>query len=76
MTTVVLDSSCMVAAVCAWHVHHEATVSELEKRRRSRDRVAIAVPALLEAYSVLTRLPPSFRLSAAEAAHVLSANWG
>ena len=36
----------------------------------------IAAPALLEAYSVLTRLPPSFRLSPADSAHLLDANWG
>jgi len=75
MTMVILDSSCLIAAACDWHVHHEVTVADLERRRRDRHRFLIPVPALLEAYSVLTRLPPSFRLSPQDAAHVLHANW-
>ena len=76
MTVVVLDSSCLIAAACEWHVHHEVTVEDLERRRRDRDRFLVPAPALLEAYSVLTRLPPSFRLSPQDAAHVLHASWG
>jgi len=75
MTVVILDSSCLIAAACDWHVHHEATVEDIERRRRNRDRFLVPVPALLEAYSVLTRLPPAFRLSPEDAAHVLHANW-
>ena len=75
MNVVVLDSSCLIAAACDWHVHHHITAVDLERRRRDRDRILIAAPALLEAYSVLTRLPPSFRISPEDAAHVLEANW-
>ncbi len=72
---VLLDSSCLVAAACDWHAHHEITVSDMERRLRQRGRFVMAGPALVEAYSVLTRLPPSFRLSPADAAHVLEASW-
>jgi predicted nucleic acid-binding protein len=75
MTAVILDSSCLIAAACDWHVHHEVTVQDIERRRRDRERFLVAVPALIEAYSVLTRLPPSFRLLPEDAAHVLHANW-
>lgn len=75
MTVVVLDSSCLIAAACDWHVHHKLTVEEIERRRRARDSLLLAVPALVEAYSVLTRLPPAHRLSPKDAAHVLHASW-
>jgi predicted nucleic acid-binding protein len=75
LKTVVLDSSCLVAASCEWHVHHEATMEDLERRGRARNRILAAAPALVEAYSVLTRLPPPYRMPCAEAAHVLKASW-
>jgi hypothetical protein len=74
MTVVVLDSSCLIAAACEWHVHHKVTVKDMERRRRARDSLLLAIPALVEAYSVLTRLPPSQRLSPEDAAHVLEAS--
>jgi hypothetical protein len=36
----------------------------------------MAAPAILEAFAVLTRLPPPHRLAAADAAAVLDRNWG
>jgi len=75
MSAVILDSSCLIAAACDWHVHHDITVEDLERRRRDRDRFIVPATALVEAYSVLTRLPLTFRLSPEAAAHVLEANW-
>jgi predicted nucleic acid-binding protein len=75
VTTVVLDSSCLIAAACEWHVHHQVTVEDLGRRRRGRGRFLVALPAILEAYSVLTRLPPPFRLTPEDAVRVLDANW-
>ncbi|HEY1234071.1 MAG TPA: PIN domain-containing protein [Candidatus Binatia bacterium] len=57
------DASCMIAAVCAWHEHHEAAANEIENRLAARAKMIVAAPALIEAYSVLTRLPPPHRLS-------------
>ena len=62
--------------MCAWHEHHERTVNDLEKRRAARQRLIMAAPAMLEAYSVLTRLPPPHRLTAADTLHLLDKNWG
>jgi predicted nucleic acid-binding protein len=76
MTRVVLDSSCLVAAACDWHAHHQVTVEDIERRLDEKNRFITAAPALIEAYSVLTRLPPAFRLSPADAAHILDASWG
>jgi predicted nucleic acid-binding protein len=69
------DTSCIVAAVCAWHEHHEATAAELDRRLSSRERLVVAAPALLEAFAVLTRLPPPHRLAAADALAVVESNF-
>lgn len=65
----------MVAAVCAWHEHHDAAETEIGNRLRDRQRLLVAAPAVTEAYSVLTRLPPPHRLSPADALTLLDANF-
>ncbi|MFN3476640.1 MAG: PIN domain-containing protein [Candidatus Methylomirabilales bacterium] len=69
------DTSCMVAAVCAWHEHHERVAQELERRLSHGEAMLIAAPALVETYAVLTRLPPPHRLSPADALVLLEANF-
>ncbi|MBI3961653.1 MAG: PIN domain-containing protein [Deinococcus sp.] len=76
MTRFLLDTSCLVAAVCQWHEHHQATREELERRRRARQALVMAAPALIEAYAVLTRLPPPHRLSPSDTLALLEGNWG
>jgi len=53
----------MIAAICSWHEHHEAAANEIESRLAGRAKMMVAAPALIEAYAVLTRLPPPHRLS-------------
>jgi predicted nucleic acid-binding protein len=65
----------MVAAVCAWHEHHAPAAAELNRRLGFKEPMIVAAPALVEAYAVLTRLPPPHRLSAADALAVLDANF-
>ena len=50
------DTSCLVAAVCSWHEHHQATSAELSRRVEHGEVLVLAAPALVEAYAVLTRL--------------------
>src|SRR6184192_3362205 len=57
-----LDTSCLVAAVCSWHMHHEATAAEISRRLSRGEEPVMAAPALVEAYAVLTRLPAPHRL--------------
>src|SRR5687767_1526011 len=52
-----LDTSCIVAAVCTWHEHHDAAVKEIGRRLEDGESLAVPAPALIEAYAVLTRLP-------------------
>jgi predicted nucleic acid-binding protein len=70
------DTSCLVAAVCTWHEHHEVTAADLERRARRREEPILAAPVLLEAYAVLTRLPPPYRLKPRDALTVLEGSWG
>jgi predicted nucleic acid-binding protein len=65
------DSSCLIAAVCAWHEHHEAAAEALESRRRAGQLLVLAAHALGEIYAVLTRLPAPHRLSPADAGEII-----
>jgi predicted nucleic acid-binding protein len=69
------DTSCMVAAVCAWHEHHEAAQSELTRRLRDEQTMLVAGPAVVESYAVLTRLPAPHRLSARDAQRLIEGSF-
>ena len=69
------DTSCMVAAVCGWHESHQAARDEVERRLRHAETMLVAAPALVEAYAVLTRLPPPHRLAASDASALIDANF-
>jgi predicted nucleic acid-binding protein len=69
------DTSCMVAAVCSWHEHHQRAALAIESHLNRSERMVVAAPALIEAYSVLTRLPAPHRLSPADALSLMEANF-
>jgi predicted nucleic acid-binding protein len=69
------DTSCMVAAMCSWHEHHERAARAIESRLNSRERMVVAAPALIEAYAVLTRLPAPHRLSPVNALSLVETNF-
>lgn len=73
--TFFVDTSCIVAAVCAWHEHHADSAAEIERRLAARERLATAGHALAEAYAVLTRLPPPHRLSPPDALALVEHNF-
>ena len=66
-----IDSSVIVAAVSSWHDRH------VDSRRAVATLLAGDVPpvvpahALVEAFSVLTRLPPGYRISPLDARRLL-----
>lgn len=70
-----VDTSCMVAAVCTWHEHHEATAAAIEARLERGEQLAVAAHALAEAYAVLTRFPSPHRLSPGDAWSLIEANF-
>ena len=65
----------MIAAVCSWHEHHETAANEIESRLAGRAKMIVAAPAVVEAYAVLTRLPPPHRLSPQTALTLLENNF-
>lgn len=75
MPAFLLDTSCMVAAVCTWHEHHSRASAEIERRLQRRERMLVAAPALIEAYAVLTRLPAPHRLGPSDALLLLESNF-
>jgi len=66
----------MVALVSAWHERHAKVLAEVERRLDDGETLVIAGHALLESFSVLTRLPAPHRLSGADARAVLEASFG
>jgi predicted nucleic acid-binding protein len=69
------DTSCMIAAVCSWHEHHDVAAKAIERRLAARAKMIVAAPALVEAYAVLTRLPPPHRLSPETALTLIENNF-
>ena len=65
----------MIAAMCSWHEHHELAANEIDRRLARREKMIVAAPALVEAYAVLTRLPPPHRLSPEAALTLLDNNF-
>jgi predicted nucleic acid-binding protein len=70
-----LDTSCIVACVCSWHVHHAQAVAEVEARLAAGEKMMTAAHALAESYAVLTRLPAPHRLSPADALTLIESNF-
>jgi predicted nucleic acid-binding protein len=65
----------MIAAVCSWHEHHEAAANEIERRLDRREKMIVAAPVLVEAYAVLTRLPPPHCVSPETTFTLLESNF-
>lgn len=72
---VMLDTSCIVAVLCGWHARHEETVRALEMRLDAGLELALPAHALVETYSVLTRLPSPHRLSPENAIDLIEKNF-
>lgn len=74
-TVFFVDTSCIIAAVCAWHTYHALAADEIDRRLSARELLATAAHALAEAYAVLTRIPAPHRLSPADALALLEGNF-
>ena len=69
-----VDTSCLVPLVSSWHEHHEATLSTLETLKKQNNNLMVAAHAVLECFSVLTRLPERIRITPREASERLFEN--
>ena len=64
---IALDTSVIVAGLLAWHERHPPCLDALQEALALASPVILPLPALVESYSVLTRLPAPHRLSPASA---------
>lgn len=71
-----LDSSVLVALFVEEHGFHPQTSAELERLRRQNVQWVVACHALLECFSVLTRMPAPHRFGAEETERMLHENFG
>jgi predicted nucleic acid-binding protein len=71
LSPIALDTSTIVAGLLAWHEHHEQALQALEDAFAGERKVVLPLPSLLEAYSVMTRLPAPHRLSPGDALALL-----
>jgi hypothetical protein len=69
------DTSCIVPAMLPWHDHHRRAAQAINQRLDRGETLIVAAPTLVEAYSVLTRMPPQRRLSPGTALGLLTANF-
>ena len=71
MTREALDTSVVLAALLGWHDDHHTARLAVD-RGLVASRLIVPAPVLVEAYSVMTRLPAPHRISAADAAALLT----
>ena len=71
MSRTAIDTSVIVAAHLSRHDHHKASFKALAATLEAEESIILPLPALTEAYAVLTRFPTPDRLSPADAFQVL-----
>ncbi len=76
MARVAVDSSVLIAALLAWHEHHESSRAELERLAGETPEPLLPSHAVIETYSVLTRLPMPHRLAPEIASRLLAESFG
>ncbi len=76
MSATAIDTSVIVAALLGWHEFHDAALAALvHARDEPGGKLLLPAPALVEAYSVMTRLPAPHRLSPGAALEILSGSF-
>jgi predicted nucleic acid-binding protein len=70
-----LDTSVIVASLQSWHVHYPVTSAFLAEALTSDDEIIIPLSALIESYSVMTRLPVPRRLPPSTALDLLESTF-
>lgn len=66
---IAVDTNIIIAALFTWHDFHERAAAALDEQLR-RGSLVLPQPALIESFSVMTRLPSPYRLRP-EIAHEL-----
>lgn len=60
---IALDSSYLIPLLADWHDHHVRTLRSYQQWVNRGVQIVLPVHAILECYSVLTRIPAPYRLS-------------
>jgi len=71
VTRTVVDTSVVVPATQSWHVHHDRALAGLAAASGPGGRLVLPVTVLVQSFSVLTRLPPQYRMPPQGALDVL-----
>lgn len=72
MIRTAVDTSLLVAVIIPWHKSHRIAFSALETILSEEGAILVPLPALVEAYAVLTRLPTPHRVSPQDACSMLA----
>jgi predicted nucleic acid-binding protein len=72
---IALDASVIVAGLLSWHDRHEEASAALVALLSGPDMVVLPLHSLVEAYAVMTRLPPPHRLSPEKALTLLEGSF-
>jgi predicted nucleic acid-binding protein len=75
VSTVALDASVIVAGLLEWHEHHAVALPVVQAALTEPSTAVLPLPALLESYAVMTRLPPPWRIGGRDAHAILSASF-
>ncbi|HKH48239.1 MAG TPA: PIN domain-containing protein [Thermoanaerobaculia bacterium] len=70
-----LDTNVIIAGLLSWHEHHAAASAELITLLEDKAEIVLPLHALVEAYSVMTRLPPPHRLGSDAALEILESSF-
>ena len=73
---VALDASVIVPGLLSWHAQHGTASAELIALLQGPSKVLLPLHSLVEAYAVMTRLPPPHRLSPKDALAILEGSFG
>lgn len=74
MTSALLDTSTLIAGMLTDHQHHAEAAAWLAAAKAGRYELVVSGHSLVEAYSVLTRLPRTPKITPAEAKQLLDVN--
>jgi predicted nucleic acid-binding protein len=74
-TRIALDSSYLIALLCDWHAKHHKTLRSYQHWHDLNAQIVLTVHAILECYSVLTRIPAPYRLPPEVARQTIDGNF-
>jgi predicted nucleic acid-binding protein len=75
ISSTAIDTSVIVSALLSWHEQHQTASAALAELLGSGSELILPLHSLIEAYAVMTRLPPPHRLSAKDALDLLEGSF-